>query len=88
MNENEVEQNALEASCIRQVELVAQHLRSLADRIERSSGAFSKSKPLASSTAADIVSEYTQGVGSAGSRLWALVSDASHLDVSRATKNS
>lgn len=65
----------------RQVDVVAEKLEQLAERLRRMALRFdAPARQTAVDVAAEIVNEYTQGVGAVGSFLWGTVHNANHLD--------
>jgi hypothetical protein len=66
------------ASARRAASNVAEKLRTLADRIERIGSDFATTD-LPAAVAADIVGDFTQGVGSIGAVLWQVVRNAEDL---------
>jgi hypothetical protein len=78
MSVQEDERAAYAKSAQRDAQAVAGKLRALADRIDQLATAFpATDRPV--SLAADIVNDYTQGVGGVGTHLWSLVKDAEDL---------
>lgn len=69
---------------MRSVETIARELEELAGRLRAQVSGFNNPNLSAVGLAADIVSDYTQGVGSRGTRLWTLVHAAGLVDQARA----
>lgn len=59
---------------------VAEKLEAVARRMRQLSERVPDARHSAVGKAAEAVSEYTQGVGSIGTHLWAVVNEAEHLD--------
>lgn len=77
-NQEYAEDFAKEAQ--RSVATLTRELRDLADRLDQMAQAFASGRQSASSVAADVVSEFAQGTGGRGSRLWAIVHAAGQAD--------
>lgn len=72
---------------VHQVDVMAERLEKLAERLRLRAKAFANPHVNAVGLAADLVSDYTQGVGSQGTYLWGLVTDARTLDAGRAKQS-
>lgn len=64
----------------REYETVAKKLEQLAVRVREQGQYVGTGRASAVSRAADLMSEFTQGVGNIGTFLWGVVHNAEHLD--------
>ena len=76
MNEGEILRNQM----AREGERLASRLTELAERITRVSKGFTSSDRPAAAIAADIVNDYTQGIGAAGPILWGMIRELNRTE--------